>query len=135
MVLLSNSHFVRFPRGAGWGACGWVWPFAAKKGRQKGCPQVGCCRGGKRENDSRFPSHPAPEARQQGMAGAGAGGGRGWVPPRPRCRERGAELSIGPSCPQAQQAKFLSDVENELEELAVTIAQAKKMVELIKVTL
>ncbi|XP_058708508.1 E3 ubiquitin-protein ligase TRIM47 [Poecile atricapillus] len=33
---------------------------------------------------------------------------------------------------QAQQAKFLSDVENELEELAVTIAQAKKMVELIK---
>ncbi|KFV46979.1 Tripartite motif-containing protein 47, partial [Gavia stellata] len=37
--------------------------------------------------------------------------------------------------PQAQQAKFLSDVENELEELAVTIAQAKKMVELIKVTL
>ncbi|KFP29555.1 Tripartite motif-containing protein 47, partial [Colius striatus] len=35
---------------------------------------------------------------------------------------------------QAQQAKFLSDVENELEELAVTIAQAKKMVELIKVT-
>ncbi|KFW08749.1 Tripartite motif-containing protein 47, partial [Fulmarus glacialis] len=36
---------------------------------------------------------------------------------------------------QAQQAKFLSDAENELEELAVTIAQAKKMVELIKVTL
>ncbi|NXP42462.1 TRI47 protein, partial [Leiothrix lutea] len=33
---------------------------------------------------------------------------------------------------QAQQGKFLSDVENELEELAVTIAQAKKMVELIK---
>ncbi|KFP52055.1 Tripartite motif-containing protein 47, partial [Cathartes aura] len=33
---------------------------------------------------------------------------------------------------QAQQAKFLSDVENELEELAVTIAQGKKMVELIK---
>ncbi|NWZ46755.1 TRI47 protein, partial [Haliaeetus albicilla] len=33
---------------------------------------------------------------------------------------------------EAQQAKFLSDVENELEELAVTIAQAKKMVELIK---
>uniref|UniRef100_A0A8C3UE69 TRI47 protein n=2 Tax=Catharus ustulatus TaxID=91951 RepID=A0A8C3UE69_CATUS len=33
---------------------------------------------------------------------------------------------------QAQQAKFLSDVENELEELAVTITQAKKMVELIK---
>ncbi|KFZ51158.1 Tripartite motif-containing protein 47, partial [Antrostomus carolinensis] len=33
---------------------------------------------------------------------------------------------------QAQQAKFLSDAENELEELAVTIAQAKKMVELIK---
>ncbi|NXL35173.1 TRI47 protein, partial [Glaucidium brasilianum] len=33
---------------------------------------------------------------------------------------------------QAQQAKFLSDVENELEELTVTIAQAKKMVELIK---
>ncbi|NWX24880.1 TRI47 protein, partial [Aegotheles bennettii] len=33
---------------------------------------------------------------------------------------------------QAQQAKFLSDVENELEELAVTIAQAKKLVELIK---
>ncbi|KFU93381.1 Tripartite motif-containing protein 47, partial [Chaetura pelagica] len=32
----------------------------------------------------------------------------------------------------AQQAKFLSDVENELEELSVTIAQAKKMVELIK---
>ncbi|NWU48520.1 TRI47 protein, partial [Dromas ardeola] len=33
---------------------------------------------------------------------------------------------------QAQQAKFFSDVENELEELSVTIAQAKKMVELIK---
>ncbi|NXK91072.1 TRI47 protein, partial [Formicarius rufipectus] len=33
---------------------------------------------------------------------------------------------------EAQQAKFLSDVENELEELTVTIAQAKKMVELIK---
>ncbi|NXT76260.1 TRI47 protein, partial [Zapornia atra] len=33
---------------------------------------------------------------------------------------------------KAQQAKFLSDAENELEELAVTIAQAKKMVELIK---
>ncbi|NWT03010.1 TRI47 protein, partial [Mionectes macconnelli] len=33
---------------------------------------------------------------------------------------------------EAQQAKFLSDVENELDELAVTIAQAKKMVELIK---
>ncbi|KFV39018.1 Tripartite motif-containing protein 47, partial [Tyto alba] len=33
---------------------------------------------------------------------------------------------------QAQQAKFLSDVDNELEELAVTIAQAKKMVELVK---
>ncbi|KFQ90344.1 Tripartite motif-containing protein 47, partial [Phoenicopterus ruber ruber] len=33
---------------------------------------------------------------------------------------------------QAQQAKYLSDAENELEELAVTIAQAKKMVELIK---
>ncbi|NXG55513.1 TRI47 protein, partial [Hemiprocne comata] len=33
---------------------------------------------------------------------------------------------------EAQQAKFLSDVENELEELSVTIAQAKKMVELIK---
>ncbi|XP_071429537.1 E3 ubiquitin-protein ligase TRIM47 [Pithys albifrons albifrons] len=33
---------------------------------------------------------------------------------------------------EAQQVKFLSDVENELEELAVTIAQAKKMVELIK---
>ncbi|KAM8992074.1 E3 ubiquitin-protein ligase TRIM47 isoform 2-T2 [Ara ararauna] len=33
---------------------------------------------------------------------------------------------------EAQQAKFLSDAENELEELAVTIAQAKKMVELIK---
>ncbi|NXQ90335.1 TRI47 protein, partial [Nyctibius grandis] len=33
---------------------------------------------------------------------------------------------------EAQQAKFLSDVENELEELAVTIAQAKKMVELVK---
>ncbi|KFQ32319.1 Tripartite motif-containing protein 47, partial [Mesitornis unicolor] len=33
---------------------------------------------------------------------------------------------------QAQQAKFLSDVENELEELTVTIAQAKKMVALIK---
>ncbi|NXO31397.1 TRI47 protein, partial [Cisticola juncidis] len=33
---------------------------------------------------------------------------------------------------QAQQGKFLSDVENELQELAVTIAQAKKMVELIK---
>ncbi|XP_030915774.1 E3 ubiquitin-protein ligase TRIM47 [Geospiza fortis] len=32
----------------------------------------------------------------------------------------------------AQQAKFLSDAENELEELAVTITQAKKMVELIK---
>ncbi|NWU77088.1 TRI47 protein, partial [Onychorhynchus coronatus] len=33
---------------------------------------------------------------------------------------------------EAQQAKFLSNVENELEELGVTIAQAKKMVELIK---
>ncbi|NXI69372.1 TRI47 protein, partial [Anseranas semipalmata] len=33
---------------------------------------------------------------------------------------------------QAQQAKFLSNVENELEELAVTIAQTRKMVELIK---
>ncbi|NXS57974.1 TRI47 protein, partial [Brachypteracias leptosomus] len=33
---------------------------------------------------------------------------------------------------EAQQAKFLSDVENKLEELAVTITQAKKMVELIK---
>ncbi|NWS56181.1 TRI47 protein, partial [Chunga burmeisteri] len=33
---------------------------------------------------------------------------------------------------EAQQGKFLSDAENELEELAVTIAQAKKMVELIK---
>ncbi|NXX18768.1 TRI47 protein, partial [Podargus strigoides] len=33
---------------------------------------------------------------------------------------------------EAQQAKFLSDVENELEALTVTIAQAKKMVELIK---
>ncbi|XP_051490866.1 E3 ubiquitin-protein ligase TRIM47 isoform X2 [Apus apus] len=33
---------------------------------------------------------------------------------------------------EAQQAKFLSDVENELEELSVTIAQAKKIVELIK---
>ncbi|KAK2528460.1 hypothetical protein Q9233_007431 [Columba guinea] len=33
---------------------------------------------------------------------------------------------------EAQQAKVLSDAENELEELAVTIAQAKKMVELIK---
>ncbi|NWH63423.1 TRI47 protein, partial [Geococcyx californianus] len=33
---------------------------------------------------------------------------------------------------EAQQAKFLSDVENELEELVVTVAQAKKMVELIK---
>ncbi|CAM9696026.1 unnamed protein product [Bubo scandiacus] len=33
---------------------------------------------------------------------------------------------------EAQQAKFLRDVENEMEELTVTIAQAKKMVELIK---
>ncbi|NWU96574.1 TRI47 protein, partial [Upupa epops] len=33
---------------------------------------------------------------------------------------------------EAQQAKFLRDVENELEELALTIAQARKMVELIK---
>ncbi|NXB77389.1 TRI47 protein, partial [Donacobius atricapilla] len=33
---------------------------------------------------------------------------------------------------QAQQGKFLSDVENELEELAVTITQAKRMVELIE---
>ncbi|KFP85098.1 Tripartite motif-containing protein 47, partial [Apaloderma vittatum] len=33
---------------------------------------------------------------------------------------------------QAQKAKVFSDVENELEELAVTIAQSKKMVELIK---
>ncbi|NWW52408.1 TRI47 protein, partial [Pedionomus torquatus] len=33
---------------------------------------------------------------------------------------------------EAEQAKFLSNVDNELEELAVTIAQAKKMVELIK---
>lgn len=47
----------------------------------------------------------------------------------------GVKLSVCPSCLQAQQAKFLSDVENELEELAVTITQAKKMVELIKVTL
>lgn len=48
--------------------------------------------------------------------------------------EQGAELSAHPLCPQAQQAKFLSSVENELEELAVTITQTKKMVELIKVT-
>lgn len=47
----------------------------------------------------------------------------------------GIKLSVCPSCLQAQQGKFLSDVENELEELTVTIAQAKKMVELIKVTL
>lgn len=47
----------------------------------------------------------------------------------------GVKLSVCPSCLQAQQAKFLSDAENELEELAVTITQAKKMVELIKVTL
>ncbi|XP_062447933.1 E3 ubiquitin-protein ligase TRIM47 [Rhea pennata] len=33
---------------------------------------------------------------------------------------------------EAQRAKFLSNVENELEELAVTIAQTRKMVELIK---
>uniref|UniRef100_A0A8C2UCD1 Tripartite motif containing 47 n=1 Tax=Coturnix japonica TaxID=93934 RepID=A0A8C2UCD1_COTJA len=33
---------------------------------------------------------------------------------------------------EAQQAKFLSSVDNELEELAVTIAQTRKMVELIK---
>ncbi|NXD87113.1 TRI47 protein, partial [Halcyon senegalensis] len=33
---------------------------------------------------------------------------------------------------EAQQATFLSSVENELQELSVTIAQAKKMVELIK---
>ncbi|NXJ88374.1 TRI47 protein, partial [Corythaixoides concolor] len=33
---------------------------------------------------------------------------------------------------ETQQAKFLSAAENELEELTVTIAQAKKMVELIK---
>lgn len=46
----------------------------------------------------------------------------------------GTELSAHPLCPQAQQAKFLSNVENELEELAVTITQTKKMVELIKVT-
>uniref|UniRef100_A0A8B9ZG42 Tripartite motif-containing protein 47 n=1 Tax=Anas platyrhynchos TaxID=8839 RepID=A0A8B9ZG42_ANAPL len=58
----------------------------------------------------------------------------------PRCRahehrahdvvplERERELK------EAQQAKFLSNVENELEELAVTITQTKKMVELIKVT-
>ncbi|XP_035414726.1 E3 ubiquitin-protein ligase TRIM47 [Cygnus atratus] len=56
----------------------------------------------------------------------------------PRCRahehrahdvvplERERELK------EAQQAKFLSNVENELEELAVTITQTKKMVELIK---
>uniref|UniRef100_A0A8D2NE70 Tripartite motif containing 47 n=1 Tax=Zonotrichia albicollis TaxID=44394 RepID=A0A8D2NE70_ZONAL len=44
----------------------------------------------------------------------------------------GVKLSVCPSCLQAQQAKFLSDAENELEELAVTITQAKKMVELIK---
>ena len=57
-------------------------------------------------------------------------------PPRlPAAGIGGTELSVCPSCPQAQQAKFLSDVENELEELAVTIAQGKKMVELIKVTL
>lgn len=61
--------------------------------------------------------------------------GRGWVPCASLPPGSGAELSVCPSCPQAQQAKFLSDVENELEELAVTIAQAKKMVELIKVTL
>ncbi|XP_071620729.1 E3 ubiquitin-protein ligase TRIM47 isoform X2 [Heliangelus exortis] len=35
---------------------------------------------------------------------------------------------------EAQKAKFLSDVENKLEELSVTTAQAKKMVELIKST-
>ncbi|XP_072208419.1 E3 ubiquitin-protein ligase TRIM47 [Excalfactoria chinensis] len=33
---------------------------------------------------------------------------------------------------EAQQAKLLSSVDNELEELAVTIAQSRKMVELIK---
>ncbi|NXE48790.1 TRI47 protein, partial [Casuarius casuarius] len=33
---------------------------------------------------------------------------------------------------KAQRAKFLSNVENELEELAVTITQTRKMVELIK---
>ncbi|NWX98662.1 TRI47 protein, partial [Nothoprocta ornata] len=33
---------------------------------------------------------------------------------------------------EGQRAKFLSNVENELEELAVTIAQTRKMVELIK---
>lgn len=43
------------------------------------------------------------------------------------------ELSAHPLCLQAQQAKFLSSVDNELEELAVTIAQTRKMVELIKV--
>lgn len=43
------------------------------------------------------------------------------------------ELSARPLCLQAQQAKFLSSVDNELEELAVTIAQTRKMVELIKV--
>lgn len=47
----------------------------------------------------------------------------------------GVKLSVCPSSLQAQQAKFLSDAENELQELAVTITQAKKMVELIKVTL
>lgn len=47
----------------------------------------------------------------------------------------GAELSVCPSCPQAQKAKVLSDAENELEELAVATAQAKKVVELIKVIL
>lgn len=55
---------------------------------------------------------------------------RGFIP-----TGLGIKLSVCPSCLQAQQGKFLSDVENELEELAVTIAQAKKMVELIKVTL
>ncbi|NWI16340.1 TRI47 protein, partial [Crypturellus soui] len=33
---------------------------------------------------------------------------------------------------EGQRAKFLSNVENELEELAVTVAQTRKMVELIK---
>lgn len=99
--------------------------------------KVGCRRGGGQESNSRpCALHPKPGSKtvvRQGL----------WVELRdrqgPLClsatRTGGAELSVCSSCPQAQKAKFLSDAENELEELAVTIAQARKMVELIKVTL
>lgn len=66
------------------------------------------------------------------MAGGKRGLQLGWVY---HCAllPMDVELSARPLCLQAQRAKFLSSVDNELEELAVTIAQTRKMVELIKV--